>query len=49
MKLTTEPTADCGTLYVISVISGFSRDIDDICVLLGYYTPFSGIYVQTFR
>jgi hypothetical protein len=30
-------------------ISGFRRDADEICVLLGYCTALSGSYVPTFR
>jgi hypothetical protein len=30
------------TGYLISVISGFRRDIDEICALLGYYAASSG-------
>jgi hypothetical protein len=29
--------------------SGFRRDVDEICVLLGYYAALSGISVLTFR
>jgi hypothetical protein len=31
------------------VISGFRREADEICALLGYYAAFSGSYVSTFR
>jgi hypothetical protein len=31
------------------VISGFRREADEICALLGYYAALSGIYVPTFR
>jgi hypothetical protein len=31
------------------VISGFHRDVDDICSLLGYYTAQSGNSVLTFQ
>jgi hypothetical protein len=31
------------------VTSGFCRDVDEICVLLGYYTALSGRSVPTFR
>ena len=31
------------------MISGYRRDVDQICALLGYHTAFSGSYVQTFR
>ena len=29
--------------------SGFSRDVDDICALLGYYAVSSGNHLLTFR
>jgi hypothetical protein len=32
-----------------SVISGFRRNVDEICVLLGYYAPLNGRCVSTFR
>jgi hypothetical protein len=32
-----------------SVISGFRRDVDEICALLGYYTASSGNPLPTFR
>jgi hypothetical protein len=31
------------------VISGFRREIDEICALLPYYAAYSGNYLQTFR
>jgi hypothetical protein len=31
------------------VISGFRRDVDEICTLLGYYETSSGYLLQTFR
>jgi hypothetical protein len=31
------------------VISGFHRDVDEICALLEYYAAFSGSSVPTFR
>jgi hypothetical protein len=31
------------------VISGFRRNVDDICALLGYYAILSGSSVPTFR
>jgi hypothetical protein len=31
------------------VISGFRRDVDDICALLRHYTALSGSTVPTFR
>jgi hypothetical protein len=34
---------------VTGVISGFRRDVDDTCVLLGYYAALSGSSVPTFR
>jgi hypothetical protein len=33
----------------LSVISGFRRDGDETCALLGYHAAFSGISVPTFR
>jgi hypothetical protein len=29
--------------------SGFRRDVDEICALLGYYSAYSGNSVPTFR
>ena len=34
---------------VLSVISGFRSDVDDMCALLGYYVELSGNPVTTFR
>jgi hypothetical protein len=31
------------------VISGFRREIDEICALLPYYAAYSGNYLETFR
>jgi hypothetical protein len=31
------------------VISGFRRDVDKVCALLGYYAALSGSSVRTFR
>jgi hypothetical protein len=31
------------------LISGFRRDVDEICALLGYYAALSGSSVTTFR
>jgi hypothetical protein len=31
------------------MISGFRRDVDEICTLLGYYAALSGSPVATFR
>jgi hypothetical protein len=31
------------------VISGFRRDVDEICALLGYYAALGGSSVPTFR
>jgi hypothetical protein len=47
----TEITAFCNTWQNITfgVISGFRRDVDDICALLGYYAASSGSSVPTFR
>ena len=33
----------------MSLISGFRRDVDEICALLGYYATSSGNYLPTFR
>jgi hypothetical protein len=35
-------------LSVLCVISGFRRDVDDICALLGCYAALSGSSVPTF-
>jgi hypothetical protein len=32
-----------------NVISGFRRDVDEICAILGYYAAQSGSSVPTFR
>jgi hypothetical protein len=34
---------------VLCMISGFRRDIDEICALVGYYAALSGSSVPTFR
>jgi len=31
------------------VISGFRRDIDEICALLGHYAAYSGNFLPKFR
>jgi hypothetical protein len=36
-------------MEVGSLISGFRRDVDEICGLLGYYTASCGNYLPTFR
>jgi hypothetical protein len=36
-------------MKALSVISGFQRDVDEICALLGYYTPSNGNPLRTFR
>jgi hypothetical protein len=33
----------------VCVISGFRRDVDKICALLGYYAASSGSSLTTFR
>jgi hypothetical protein len=33
----------------VGVTSGFCRDVDEICGLLGYYAALSGSSVPTFR
>jgi hypothetical protein len=33
----------------ISAISGFRRDVDEICALLGYYAASNGNHLPTFR
>jgi hypothetical protein len=33
----------------VCVISGFRRDVDENCDLLGYYAPSSGNFIPTFR
>jgi hypothetical protein len=37
------------TMTNLWVTSGFRRNIDDICALLGYYAAYSGNSVPTFR
>jgi hypothetical protein len=37
------------THHVFSVISGFRRDVDEICSLLGYYAMSNGNPLLTFR
>jgi hypothetical protein len=37
------------TAVGMCVISGFRRDVDEICALLGYYTALNGSSVPTFR
>jgi hypothetical protein len=39
----------CGNNGSIRVISGFCRDLHDICALLGYYAALSDSSVLTFR
>jgi hypothetical protein len=39
----------CHISLELCVISGFRRDADDICALLGYYATLSGSSVPTFR
>jgi hypothetical protein len=34
---------------LLTLISGFCCDVDEICGLLGYYTASCGNYVLTFR
>jgi hypothetical protein len=36
-------------LVALSVISGFRRDVDEICALLGYYAASSDNPLPTFR
>jgi hypothetical protein len=36
-------------LVVVSVISGFRRQVDDSCALHGYYADSSGNFLPTFR
>jgi len=31
------------------MISGFRREVDEICALLGYYATYSSISLSTFR
>ena len=43
-------TDNCRVRYQIpSVISGFRREVDENCALLGYYTANSGNFLSTFR
>jgi hypothetical protein len=37
------------TNFVLSVISGFRRDAEELCALLGYYAASSGNPLRTFR
>jgi hypothetical protein len=37
------------TNLIPCVISGFRRDVNEICALLGYYAAYSGNSVPTFR
>ena len=37
------------TEYILCAVSGFRRDVDEICALLAYYATLSGSYVLTFR
>jgi hypothetical protein len=34
---------------LLAVISGFRRDVAEICALLGYYTALSDSFIPTFR
>jgi hypothetical protein len=36
-------------ITLLTLISGFRRDVDEICGLLGYYTASCGNYLPTFR
>jgi hypothetical protein len=36
-------------LYMSYVISGFRRDLGDICAILGYYLAYGSSYLPTFR
>jgi hypothetical protein len=36
-------------IFVMILISGFRRDVDEICGLLGYDTASCGNYLPTFR
>jgi hypothetical protein len=42
-------SAESKTYSLTRVISGFRRDVDQICALLGYYAASSGNSVPTFR
>jgi hypothetical protein len=37
------------TSFCVIVISGFRRDVDEICALLGYYAASNGNPLPTFR
>jgi hypothetical protein len=37
------------SMLVECVISGFRREVDENCSLLGYYAASSGIFLSTFR
>ena len=39
----------CTNCSVYCVISGFRREVDENCALLGHYAASSGSYVPTFR
>ena len=36
-------------LYLVCVISGFRREVDENCALLGCYTASGGYFLPTFR
>ena len=38
-----------GLIQLLLVISGFRRDVDEICALLGCYAAYSGNSLRTFR
>ena len=35
--------------YILCVITGFRREMDENCTLLGYYAESSGNFLPTFR
>jgi len=39
----------CVNCGAYCVISGFRREVDENCALLGYYAEIGGNYVPTFR
>jgi len=39
----------CELLVLLRVISGFRREVDENCDLLGYYAARSGDFVSSFR
>ena len=38
-----------GRQYFLNVISGFHRQVDELCILLEYYAAYGGNSLPTFR